>query len=201
MNDLKVALAAFVLVALTACSGGEKKILVMASGEITADEKDPKNIKLVPGTRHNEKEIVVPGGDKQTITVQSPAGNKTYDVNENGHYVLNLKPDTLVGGIVRYGTGYKTSNLSGEDVDHIIDSTQKLLIGQNASDANKTYFITPFSIKKISPNSESRIIGPYNGIPGSVDMDNAGKGPEMYKLFTAKQKRQSLDDLIKERKK
>jgi hypothetical protein len=201
MNIFKLVTAVFLVSIFTACSGGGKKVLVMASGNITVDEKDQKNIKLEAGSRHTEKEIVLEGGDKETLTVQGPQGNKTYDVNESGHYILNLKPDTLVGGIVRYGVGGRTSNLTGEDVDHIIDSTQKLIMGQNASDESKTYFILPYTLKKVSPNTDSRIIGPYNGIPGSIDVDKNGKGPEMYKLFTTRQKRESLDDLIKERKK
>lgn len=203
MNQLSVAVAVFLLTLLTACSGGGgKKVMVMASGKLTIDDKDQKNIKLEPGTTHNEKEIDLEGGgDKATITVQSPEGNKTFDVAGEGHYVLNLKPDTLVGGLVRYGSGGRTSNLTGEDVDHIIDSTQKLMLGQNTSDAGKTYFILPFSLKKISDNAAAKIVGPYNGIPGSVDVDNGGKSPEMYKLFTNKQKRETLDNLIKERKK
>jgi hypothetical protein len=194
-------LSIFIIAALTGCSGAGKKVLIMASGKITVDEKDQKNIKLEPGTTHNEKEIILSGGDKETLTVQAASGNKTYEVNEPGIYVLNLKPDTLVGGQVKYGTGNRTSNLTGEDVDRIIDSTQKLINGQNASDDNRTYFILPFTIKKITGNSESRIIGPYNGIPASLDAGSSGKAPEMYKLFTTKQKRESLEALIQERKK
>lgn len=201
MKLFNLVAAALMIVTFAACSGsGEKKILIMASGTLTVDEKDQKNIKVEPGTRHTEKEILLDGNDKQTLTVQGVEGNKTYDVSESGHYILNLKPDTLVGGIVRYGTGGRTGNLTGEDVDHIIDSTQKLMTGQNASDESKTYFIVPFSLKRISANLESRIIGPYNGIPGTVDSDS-GKTPEMYKFFTNKQKRESVEDLIKERKK
>lgn len=200
MKALTVAFFILIVAALTACSSSGKKVLIMASGKITVDEKDQKNIKLEPGTTHNEKEIVLTG-DKETLTVQNAGASKTYEVNEPGNYLLNLKPDTLVGGQVKYGTGNRTSNLTGEDVDHIIDSTQKLIAGQNASDESKTYFILPFTLKRISANSESRIVGPYNGIPGSVDAGSSGKAPEVYKLFTNKQKREALDALIKERKK
>ena len=129
-------------------------------------------------------------------TVETPDGKKTFDVTEAGHYLLNLKPDTLVGAMVRYGAGTRTSNLTGEDVDHIIDSTQKLILGQNVSDDKKTYFILPNTIKALSKSIESKIVGPYNGIPGSV-----GEGSEVFKFDTNKQKREALDNLIKERKK
>lgn len=196
MKILNAALCAFVLLALTSCSESGKKVLIMASGKVTIDDKDQKTIKLQPGTTHTEKEVILSDGGKETLTVQSPDGNKTFDVTEPGHYLLNLKPDTLIGAMVRYGAGARTSNLTGEDVDHIIDSTQKLMLGQNMSDESKTYFIIPNSIKKLSKSIDSRIVGPYNGIPASVS-----EGSEVYKFDTNKQKREAVDNLIKERKK
>ncbi len=201
MKLFNVALFILMTAVLISCSGAGKKVLIMATGKIMIDEKDQKNIKLVPGTSHNEKEIILSGGNKETLTVQSSGGNKIFEVNEPGEYILNLKPDTLVGGMVKYGTGARTSNLTGEDVDRIIDSTQKLITGQNASDDSKTYFILPFTLKKISSNIESRIVGPYNGIPGSLDAGSSGKMPELYKLYTNKQQREAVENLIKERKK
>lgn len=201
MKSFKIAVLIFIEVAIVSCSQPGKKVFIMSSGKITSDEKDQKSIRLEPGSTHNEKEIILTGGDKETLSVQSPAGNKTFEIGETGNYVLNLKPDTLVGGIVNYGSGARTSNLTGEDVDHIIDSTQKLILGQNASDANKSYFILPFTIKKLSSSLESKIVGPYNGIPASVDAGNSGKLPEVYKFYTNKQKREAVETLIRERKK
>lgn len=200
MKKLKAFIPVILMASLAACSGGGKKVLVMSSGKITVSE-DQKNITLDPGTTHNEKEIVLNGSGKETLTVKSPGRNKTYDVNESGEYLLNLKTDTMVGSIVRYGSSGMATNLSNEQVDHIIDSTQQLLLGQNASDANKTYFVAPFTIKKITASEDAKIIGPYNGIPASIDVDKSGKGPEMYKFFTNKQKRETLDDLTRQRKK
>jgi hypothetical protein len=199
MNQFKMVVFVLLVASLTACSGGgDKKVLIMASGKVTADG-EKKNVKLDPGTSHNEQEITLPGADKETITVESPDGNKTYDLEGAGYFVLNLKPDTLVGGVVRYGSTGMATNLSNEQVDHIIDSTQKLMLGQNASDASKTYFIAPFTVKKVSDNSGSKVVGPYNGIPRSIEVDEDGNGPEMYKFFTNKQKRETLVDLQKQR--
>ena len=201
MKSIKVVFSIVVVAVLTSCSGSSgKKVLIMSSGKLTIDAQDQKNIKLEPGTQHNEKEIILTG-DKETLNVQTPDGNKTYEVNEPGSYLLNLKRDTLVGGMVKYGASARTSSLTGEDVDNIIDSTQKLIQGQNVSDESKTYFIVPFTKKKISASSDAKIVGPYNGIPGAVDAGSSGKMPEIYKLFTNKDKRESLETLIKERKK
>jgi hypothetical protein len=41
------------------------------------------------------------------------------------------------------------------------------------------------------------VIGPYRGIPGSLEVDDNGKTPEVYKFFTNTQQRKSLDDLKK----
>lgn len=201
MKIIAVPLAFLIMATITSCSSsGGKKVVVMVSGKLTIDPNDQKNITIDPGTTHNEKEIVLTGSGKETLTVKSGGDTKTFDVDQAGHYLLNLKSDTLVGGLVNYGSGGKTSNLTGEDVDRMIDSTQQLLQGKNTSDAAKTYFIIPGTLKKISDNANSRIIGPYNGIPGTVDAED-GKTPEMYKFFTNKQKRESLEDLIRERKK
>lgn len=202
MKQIKVSLSVVLISVLTACSGGGgKKVMVMASGKIKVSE-DQKTITFDPGTTHNEKEIDLTGSDKTTLTVKgTPGGDKTYDVNENGHYVLNLKPDTLTGGLVRYGNTGMPASLSNELVDHIVDSTQQMMMGQNTSDASKTYFIAPFSLKKITGEDGSKIIGPYNNIPYSMDVDKSGKAPEVYKLSTNKQTRQTLENLDKQRKK
>lgn len=201
MKQLKTGLSITFFALLAACSGGgSRKVMIMASGKLSVSE-DQKTITLDPGTTHNEKEIDLGGGEKVTLAVKSPTGDKTYDVGENGHYVLNLKSDTLVGGIVRYGSTGMPTNLTNEQVDHIIDSTRQLMMGQNASDANKTYFIAPFTIKKVSGEEGAKIIGPYNGIPYSLDVDKSGKAPEVFKFSTNKQNRETLENLDKQRKK
>jgi hypothetical protein len=196
----KAALILFIPVVFSACSGGGKKVLVMASGKITVDPNNQQKISLVPGTQHNEKEIVLSGNEATQIDVQSTDGNKTFDLQGGGSYIINLKPDTIVGGIVKYGASQNLTRIGLEQLDHIIDSTRQLMEGKNASDANKSYFIPPYTLKKISDNQQATLIGPYNNIPGSVKVDKEGNGPETYKFFTNKQKRESLEDIIKQMK-
>ncbi len=57
MKSLRIAFAIIIVAAFTACSGSGKKVFIMASGKITLDENDNKNIKLEPGTTHNEKKF------------------------------------------------------------------------------------------------------------------------------------------------
>ncbi len=193
-------LACIALVLLAACSSNHvKKVVVMANGKLTIDQTK-QNIKLDPSNTHNEEELIFNGGDKITLKVESPNGAKTFDVNDDGVYVLNLKVDTLVGGLVNYSATGRTASISREELDRMIDSTQQMLQGKNTSDEKKTYFIVPGNIKKISANADVRIVGPYKGIPYKVETDASGKPAEVYKFFTNKQKRESLDDLLKRMK-
>jgi hypothetical protein len=200
MKLIKLALVLLIPSAFTACSGGGKKVLIMASGKITVDPNNQQKISLVPGTQHNEKEIVLSGKDATQIDVQTTDGSKSFDLEGSGSYVINLKPDTLVGGVVKYGASQNLSRIGLEQLDHIIDSTKQLMEGKNASDANRSYFLPPYSVKKISDNTEAKLIGPYNNIPGSVKVDKEGNGPETYKFFTNKQKRESLEEIIRQMK-
>ncbi|HYC29511.1 MAG TPA: hypothetical protein VEB42_11850 [Chitinophagaceae bacterium] len=176
---------------LASCSSNHvKKVIVMANGKLTVDESKQK-LKLEPSNTHNEEELVFNSGDKITLSVESPNGTKTYNVDNDGVYLLNLKTDTLTGGIVNYSAEGRASSMSREQLDHMIDSTQQLIEGRNVSDANKNYFVIPGNIKKITENTKARLIGPYKGIPYQVD-----EGAEIYKFFTNKQQRESLGDLL-----
>ena len=198
MKKILLALSAGTLL-FASCSSGDqhvKKVFVLSNGKFTVDESQ-KNITLDPGNTHTEQELTYTTGEKITVSVKTPDGTKTFDVPEDGSYVLNLKVDTLTGGIVNYGVGGKPTSMSGEQYDHMVDSAQQLIEGKNASDEKKTYFIIPSSIKKISTATSVRVIGPYKGIPNSLDVDAQGKTPEVYKFSTNKQQRETLDDLRK----
>ncbi len=188
------------MLCFAACSPGiEKKVKVMASGKIQVDEAT-KTVTLEPGTQHNETELTLSEKDK-AVTVKSPDGEQAYEVPDAGVYLLNIKNDTLIGHMVNFGNGGAPTSITTEQLDHIIDSTQQLINGQNASDANKTYFIVPKTIKKLTANTNAQLINPYSAIPGSVSVDKDGKAPEIYKFSTAKQERQSLTELVERMKK
>lgn len=188
------------LVCFVACSPGvEKKVKVMSSGKIQVDEAT-KTITLEPGTQHNEADLTLTAKDK-TVTVKSPDGDQTYEVPDNGFYLLNIKNDTLIGNMLSFGNSGAPTSITNEQLEHIIDSTQQLINGQNASDANKTYFIVPKTIKKLTTNLNAQVINPYSNIPGDVKADKDGKAPEIYKFFTAKQKREALNELVERMKK
>jgi hypothetical protein len=183
----------FAVICFAACTPPvQKKVKIMASGKIAVDEAT-KIVTLTPGTQHNEVEIVLTDKEKG-VTVKGD-GEHVYEVPDGGVYVLNLKTDTLLGSLVNFGDG-RTNSISTEQLEHIIDSTQQFINGQNASDEKKTYFLVPKTIKKLTSNSNAQVINPYNNIPGSVEVDKDGKAPEIYKYITVKQKRESLNELI-----
>lgn len=187
------------VICFAACSPGVvKKVKIMSSGKMQVDEAT-KTVTLTPGTQHNEAEFTLSDKDKG-VTVKSPEGSNTFEVPDAGLYLLNLKTDTLIGNIVNFGEAGAPKSISSEQLEHIIDSTQQLINGQNASDG-KTYFIVPKTIKKISANSNAQLINPYNNIPYKVEVDKDGKAPEIYKFFTANQKRESLNELLERMKK
>lgn len=182
-----------------ACSSGaEKRVVIMANGKVTIDKT---NISIEPGTTHSEQDISFKD-DKVTLSLKTTDGvTKTFDLADNGTYLLNLQKDTLVGGAVNYGSSGRPGSITSAELDHIIDSTKQLIEGKNASDANKTFFLPPYTIKKISAQPNAKLVGSFRGIPNSVDADASGKIPEVYKFFTNKQKRETLTDLLQENEK
>ncbi len=185
---------------LAACGseGSQKRVIVMASGKLTVNDKI---IKIEPGFTHNEQELIFKE-DKVTLQVESTDGvKKTLDLTENGVFVLNLQKDTLIGGIVNYGASGRPGEITKEAMDKMIDSTKQLMAGLNVSDAAKTYFLPPFTIKKITDAAGAKVVGSANGIPYKIEVDADGKAQEVYKFFTNKQKRETLDDLLEQRKK
>lgn len=175
--------------------GGGKKVVIFSSGKMEADAASKSTIKFEPGNRHEEIELNLTGNDK-TVTVKTSAGDKTYDVPDDGLYLLNLKADTVIGSIVNFGSGAQRTNIGSDELDYLIDSTKKLMSGEGASDAKKTYFLVPNSIKKITDNLNATLLSPYKNIPYEVNADDKGNAPEYYKFFTNSQKREALKELI-----
>ena len=164
-----------VIALLSACSGKEKKVLVMSSGDM---QISGNTINLKPGTRHHE-ETFKPEGD--SITVVSPAGTKGFSVKDAGYYVLNLKNDTIAGAYQRVGTDNSQIVISRENLKTRIDSLVQLMKGTNVSAAAKNYNLPPNTIAKITDNVNAEIIGPYLSMPRSFDPSTQH---EVYKFYT-----------------
>jgi hypothetical protein len=183
---------------LAACSSGEKgggkKVVIWANGTITLDA-NKTTVNFEPSNRHNELDVPLTGSDNK-ITIKTASGEKAYDVPDAGIYLLNLKVDTVIGSIVSFGSNRQRTNIGSDELDYLIDSTKKLMSGEGASDAKKTYNVPPNSIKKITTNESATLLSPYKNIPYQVTPDEKGNAPEIYKFFTNTQKRETLKELI-----
>lgn len=198
MKSLSISIAVCLFIVLfTACSGGnQKKVLVTVSGKISVTDK---TITVDPSMSHNEQELIFTD-PKLTLTVKgNPGGDKTFDLTDDGVYLLNLQSDTLIGGPVNYGQTGTPGSITELEMDHIIDSTKQLMAGQSPSDGKGNFFLPPGTLKKISTKRNARIIGSFKGIPLNIEADNNGVMPEVFKFFTNKQKRETLNDLETQR--
>lgn len=181
------------IVLLAACTAApEKKVVVMASGKLTINGDA---IKIEPGTTHNEATISVKG-DK--ITVEGFNGAGSFPVTEAGTYLLNLKKDTLIGGYQSFGeASTREARISQEILMERMDSLKQLMVGANVSEARKNNFLAPGQLKKISAMDNAILVGPYKGLPASLEADKEGKVPEVYKFVTNKDARETIGRLEK----
>lgn len=178
---MKFIFSLLVVLSLAACNnGGGKKVLIMASGKL---QVSGNTINLNPGTTHNETSFV-PEGD--SITVVTPSNTQGYSVADDGLYILNLKRDTVAGTfqpVAKEGT-MAPHVVTQENLKFRIDSLYQLMIAYNVSDSNKQYNIPPFTIKRITGNTEAEIFGPYRSLPRSF---NPALEHEVYKFYTNKE--------------
>ncbi|HLK27882.1 MAG TPA: hypothetical protein VKT28_04830 [Puia sp.] len=191
MQKIKMIAALAILVLAVSCTSHSKKILVYASNDIQVDESQ-KNITVTEGTTHHEKTLEFKGSDPVTLNVQSPSGKSTLLATEDGLYIVNLKPDTVVGSYQHVGADNRTGKISNEELDAKIDSLKKLIADSNVSAANRNYFIKPNSIAKITDKRDAKIFGPFTTIPMGFD---ASSVPEIYKFYAIKEEREILEKL------
>jgi hypothetical protein len=181
-----------VLLSLSACKGHEKKILIYGSSDIKVDDAK-QHVTVSEGTTHHEQELDFSSGSPVTLDVQSPQGKLSVSAVDDGLYILNLKMDTVIGSYQHVGANAK-NNVSQDEAKHDLDSLQKLVLGQNVSEANRNYFIAPGKIVKVTAETNAKVFGPFTSIPGSFD---AGSAPEIYKFYTLPEVREIIERLEK----
>jgi hypothetical protein len=182
-----------VLLSFTACKSHDKKILLYASGNIQTDNSHT-SITVADGTTHHEQELDFPGSEPVTLNIQSPQGKFSLNATDDGFYIANLKNDTVIGSYQHVGSDNGSGRMSQDAAKQKLDSLQKLLLGENVSDANRNYFILPGKIAKITTELRAKVFGPYTTIPGSFD---AGSVPEIYKFYSIKEVREIVTNLAK----
>jgi hypothetical protein len=183
-----------ILASLTACKSHEKKILVYASSDIVVDDSK-QHIVVSDGTTHHEQELDFSASGPVTLDVQSPSGKTSVTAADDGLYILNLKNDTVIGSLRHVGADNGVPHYTLDQMKHIIDSVQKLMAGQNVSEANRNYFIAPGKLVRISSEPMGKVFGPYTSIPGSFDPSSV---PEIFKFYTVPEERENVEKLQKD---
>src|SRR6201989_3237126 len=135
MQKISGLLLLSVMVCFTACKGHEKKILVYASGDIKIDDSKT-HITVADGTTHHEQELDFTSGDPVNLDIQSPQGKITLSATDDGLYIANCKPDTVLGSMQHVGAEGGESRITQDGLKQKLDSLQKLTLGQNVSEAN-----------------------------------------------------------------
>ncbi|MBS1946804.1 MAG: hypothetical protein JST47_03470 [Bacteroidetes bacterium] len=191
MRKSKLILALASLVIFASCSTHEKKILIYASNDIQVDEGQ-KNITVTEGTTHHEKILEFKGSSPVTLNIQSPSGKFSLQANEDGLYIANLKPDTVVGSYQHVGADTGMVKISSQSLQARIDSLRKLIADANVNAANRNYFIQPNTIRKITDKTNAKVFGPFTTVPSGFD---ASSVPEIYKFYAVKEVREIIDRL------
>ena len=185
MKKILILLGAVIL--FTACSN--KKMVVMSKGPAEVNT-DAKTIKAIDGAGHEEKEVTL-GEGKVVFKLNTPAGEATVELLENGLYVVNVKNDTIIGSYQKYSDPKQAQTIVTQDaLKKQIDSLQLLSEGKNVTPGNRNFYILPNHAVKISGNTKAMVVGPYHRIRSAEKVD--GKDPEVYRFFSIKEIRENI---------
>jgi hypothetical protein len=193
MKRLK--LIAFVgLLAFTACAPKQnKKVMILSKGDITAEGA---NVTIKGSSGSADKTIDL--ADEKTLEVSTPDGKKSVNVPaEDGFYILNLRTDTIVGAEQNLKNDLGGGTITQEMLKGKIDSLGKLTAGANVSAQNHNYLIAPGEIKKISASKSAKVFGPFTKVSSSIEADENGKAPEIYKFYTNGEVRELIEKFKK----
>lgn len=182
------------LIVLTSCSSKTKRVGILCKGEATVNT-ETNTITTTDGSGHQEKTVDFTG-EKVTLQLNTPAGQTSLDLTENGYYILNAKSDTVIGSYQRYSDPKDAQqSISQETLKLKIDSLVQLSEGKNVTAANKNFYILPNQSVKISDNLNSIVVGPYHKMTSAETID--GKVPEVYRFYSIKEIRETITKLQK----
>lgn len=183
------------LVTLFAACGTDnlKRVMVISKGTATID-KEAKTITVSSGTSSEEQTVDFATNDNITLQITSQAGTNTVELTEPGLYVVNAKPDTIVGSYQRYGAPpTETKTYTQDFIKAQMDSLQQLIQNRNVSAANRNYFILPNHGVKVTDNVDAFIVGPFHKMTSIQKQGD--KDPEVYRFFMVSEIRETIDHL------
>lgn len=192
---MKRLLWALLPIAMMASCGktSERKILVVANGEISVAGQDLKITD--PSDGAVEKLVDLKNADQTSYTVNNDGKSSTIQLPaEEGFYIINLMKDTVFGSQLIDGKDYNTSEDLGLDKQkEMIDSLTQVLQGKNISTANKNYMILPGQLAKITDDLvHARVFGPFHAMDANVEAPSDGKAPVLYKFYSSDELRTRL---------
>lgn len=177
---------------LIACTGNDKTIIIMSKGEATVD-LNAGTIQAKDGAGHEEKLVAVNKADI-SFKLNTPSGEATVQLKENGLYIINVKNDTIIGSYQQYSSaGQAQKVITQESLVQKIDSLQQLSQGKNVSAANRNFFILPNQATFITANAQAQVVGPYHQMRSAEKID--GKDPEIYRFYSIKEIREMITKL------
>ncbi len=164
----------------------------MSKGAATID-LNAGIIKSEDGSGHEEKVLNI---NQKIISfkLNTPAGDATVSLQENGLYIINVKNDTIIGSYQQYSAAGKEKNMMSQAyLKEKIDSLQLLLIGKNITKENQNYFIVPNQSSFITSNKDALVVAPYHQMRSAERVD--GKDPEIYRFYSIKEIRTMIAKL------
>lgn len=178
---------------LFGCKNEPRKIIVYSNKGAVID-KEAKTITEKDKSGHLENSLDY--SDNVTLELNGPGGNKSLQFPDPGYYIVNAKAaDTIIGGYQKFSTaGEAKRSYTTEDIQRSVDSLKNLVAG-NISGSSSTFFILPYSSAKITANTNAVIVGPYHKISSIAAED--GKEPEVYRFYSIKEVRETLENLEK----
>ncbi|MFY8128291.1 MAG: hypothetical protein ACOVMM_07915 [Chitinophagaceae bacterium] len=187
----KLILFAAIATFFTACNSHTKKVVIAYKGKTTINEKE-RTIEFKDGAAGGDKEVVIYSGDKATFTLNNEGAKTNFDIVDDGYYLINARPDTLIGSFQNYGAAQTERRTVTQDMMlNSIDSLKNLVANKNISEQNKNFFILPFSSVKVTSNPKAVVIAPFHQISTLEQVD--GKAPEVYQFWTINEIRAKIE--------
>jgi hypothetical protein len=186
-----IALLSIVIIFM-ACSNNKKRVVVFYKGSFS-QEKNKLNIVGQKG--HLEKDFILASSTENLILEGNY--NTTSTLNSAGLYVVNAKPDTIVGAYQVYAKPKsENTSLTIAFVEKQIDSLQQLIQGKNITATNRNFYILPGQVIKISDNAHATVVGPFHKMT-SIAVEK-GQEPEVYRFYHLSEIRELIEKLQQE---
>jgi hypothetical protein len=180
---------------LASCSSNMKRVMVFAKGSASINT-DTKTIVVKDGGGSEEKTADFNQSGILNLKLMKEDGENSLVMSDNGLYVVNAKNDTIIGSYQKYGEVPKEMRkFTQDELKKGIDSLIGLTQNKNISAANRNFFILPYQSVKISNNIDAFVVAPYHRMT-SLEKE-AGKEPEVYRFWSIKEIRETIDKLQK----